>query len=241
MDTIKKAFLEIASLPHDDNCNTQVAGCERRGCSCHVDIAEQALLRASRSTEHVAVVRPDEPGTVHFEPPLVREGGAIVRRMDVRNNADGTIGIGIVTITPVRQDGEPHPDPVGILVPPKTDPRAVDPALVDAYRKADANVRLAQKWGAGTLPGRPAPVGTLHELFRARELVAVALASDVVARADAIVTAGASLLEHLRTLVRSASYTLGNPMSGLGGNTTAQAALESLREAEVLLDQEGAG
>ena len=42
-DVLRRALDEVAVLPHDEECNTQMAGCEGRGCSCHVGIAERAL------------------------------------------------------------------------------------------------------------------------------------------------------------------------------------------------------
>jgi len=126
-----------------------------------------------------------------------------------------------------------HQTPKGVVFVPPVDLRAVDSILVAAYRKAAAEAVLSRKW-APTEMLRP-------DIAEVRDEAAVALADDVARRADAIVTASSSLLGQLQTLVHSASYTLGNPMSGLGGNTTVQAALGALREVEMLLDREGAG
>ena len=140
----------------------------------------------------------------------------------------------------VRAHVEAAPEGSGevwnVIVPPPVDPRAVSPALVDRYRAADAAVARARRFGS-----RNAAPRADKELNLARLDAACVLAEDVVKRADAVVTADASSISHLRTLVQSASYTMGNPMSGLGGNTTVQAALGALREAETLIDATGPG
>ncbi len=121
----------------------------------------------------------------------------------------------------------------GILVPPKPDPRAISPAFVDRYRAARAKLGQARKFS----PSPPPTLSPTEMVFLGDlRMRSVDLAEDVLRRADALVTADASLLAQLRTLVHSAGYTLGNPMSGLGPNTTVQAALDALREAEALLD-----
>lgn len=98
------------------------------------------------------------------------------------------------------------------------------------YRSAAADLERGKRYVPNDL--------ALGELRTCFHMAAHALADDVVARADATVSADASWAGHMRTLIGGAIYTLGNPMSGLGGNMTVQAALEALREAEALLDRE---
>lgn len=124
--------------------------------------------------------------------------------------------------------------PGGIVFVESPDPRAIKPSLVAVYRKAADRLQLARKWSPFVDGRRPGP--SEQELLQDVYAAAVEVAVDVMNRADAIVTADASLLGRLRSLVHSAVYTIGNPMSGLGGDTTAQAALGTLREAEELLD-----
>lgn len=106
-----EALRKITELPHDVECNVRMHGRGHLGCSCHVGIAMRAIeawidrqVQEEKPAEHVAVVRLAEPGTVHFVPPFMDKRGAIIDRMDVRNNADGSISIGIATLATVRQD-----------------------------------------------------------------------------------------------------------------------------------------
>lgn len=116
-----------------------------------------------------------------------------------------------------------------IMVSPP-DPRAIDAVLVNRYRTLAAKAALEKKWSPTLLP--------TPETAEQRDEAAVALADDICQRADAIMPADASLLKLLDNLVHSASYMLGNPMSGLGANSTVRIALESLKEAELLLAEE---
>lgn len=125
--------------------------------------------------------------------------------------------------------------PGGVIVVSPRDPREIEPSLVDRYRAARAKLEQAQKFS-------PSPPGTLSptemDFLGDLRMRAVDLAEHVLWRADALVTADASLLGHLRSIIHGSIYSLGNPMSGLGGNTVVQEVLRSLREAETLLDRE---
>lgn len=109
-DVMRRALDDIASGPHDEQCRVQEAmslGDPTEGipCSCHVGVAEQALRKAAllakerpaeKPVEHVAVVRPDQLGTVHFVPSLTDVRGDVIDRLDFEHRPDGTLRLTVM-------------------------------------------------------------------------------------------------------------------------------------------------